>query len=62
MGPEHGTPKYKKQVKEIVGHWNRCDFEEDEITSFLMMFIMDKSYARAAICEAENKIKKTIKK
>lgn len=56
--PEWGTERYKRQVDTIYTQFTTSSLEQEHLSSFLMMFIMDKSYNRAAICEAEKKILK----
>ena len=53
--PEPGTKEYQDQVNRIVtvGKNSDIDFSNKrESSNFLMMFVMDMSFHRAAICEA----------
>ena len=62
MGPEYGTQEYKNQVETIKKFLQETkDIKESEIQQILMMFILDTSYSRAAICQAEKEFKKEMK-
>lgn len=56
--PKWGTERYKRQVETICKQFLTSALEEAHLAQFLMMFILDMSYNRAAICEAEKKIRK----
>lgn len=58
MGPEPGTPKYKEQVEAITSALRDVPMEQDELSSFLMMWITDRAFSRAAICEAEKLVRR----
>lgn len=60
MGPEYGTEKYKSQVDTIVCGLGSVPMYKDELSSFLMMYILDESFSRAAICEAEKIIRRKL--
>lgn len=53
MGPDFGTSEYKDQVERIVKGLTDVEMAPDELPQFLMMWILDPNYSRAAICEAE---------
>lgn len=62
MGPEWGTPEYQDQVDQIVKFLgDRDDLTEEEVDLGLMMYVMDTSFARGAICQARKEIIKKIK-
>lgn len=56
MGPDYGSEEYKEQVEQIVLALGNQGFTEEKLDGFLMMFILNHSYSRAAICEARKKI------
>lgn len=56
--PKWGTDEYLSQVDTIYTQFMTSPLEEEHLAQFLVMFIQDTSYNRAAICEAENKIRK----
>ena len=59
MGPEYGTEKYKNQVETIKKFLNSVkDMGEHVVQETLVMFMIDTSYSRAAICQAEKEFKK----
>ncbi len=57
MGPEYGTDAYKQQVETIrtVIGGAAADMKEAERMS--MLYIMDTSFSRAAICQALKEVK-----
>jgi len=57
MGPRVGTSEYKEQVVTIVTALGQVPMEPQELPMFLMMYITDRTYSRAAICQAEKEIK-----
>ena len=58
MGPAFGTDEYKQQVEQIVQALSSVPMEPGELSGFLMLYILDESFSRAAICEAEKLIKR----
>lgn len=61
MGPAFGTEAYNGQVETIVTAIGEvADLTAEEFPKFLMMYITDTSFSRAAICEAENRLRKII--
>lgn len=58
MRPEYGTDGYKEQINTITTALRDVPMEESELPSFLMLYIMDRSFSRAAICEAEKNIRR----
>jgi len=52
--PEPGTERYKEQVERILKLLRGAKAKtQDEVERLLMLYILDMSYARPAICEAE---------
>lgn len=60
MGPEYGTEVYKNQVDTIKKQLSFWVIEDKgfSVGQVIMMFILDISYSRAAICQAEKEWKK----
>lgn len=58
MGPDAGTPDYKRQVEMITNQLRGVPMLESELDQFLCIYVMDRTIARAAICEAEKLIQK----
>lgn len=56
--PEYGSQEYKNQVETIFKIISTTDCIIDELPRFLLPFIMDMEYHRAAICEAEKRLKR----
>jgi hypothetical protein len=48
----------KRQAETIAKALRDVPMEKDELPSFLMMWVEDMTYDRAAICEAEKLIRK----
>lgn len=44
-------------VETITAQLDGVEMEKSELPTFLMMYIMDRDYDRAGICEAEKKIR-----
>lgn len=61
MGPSKGTSEYDDQVDAICTLFNNRQLSSKSLNHFLMSFILDTSYSRAAICEAEHKIRNSLK-
>ena len=60
--PDPGTKEYDDQVSQIFVKFTKLGLLETELHDFLLNFyIVDMSYNRGAICDAETKIKKFLK-
>lgn len=61
MEPEYGTPKYKEQVDRILTALTGSGVTEDkQIDGIMLLYAMDMSYSRAAICEAEKRYRREV--
>ena len=59
MGPKQGTDEYKNQVETIKGFVSRVwSLGKDAVNSALLIFVLDTSYSRAAICQAESEVRR----
>jgi hypothetical protein len=56
MGPEHGTQAYRDQVETISTALKYVPHEM--LGDALMLYVLDTSFSRAAICEAEKVLRK----
>ena len=54
--PEYGSDDYKNQVLTMYKVISTSDCTRDEVDKFLMPYIMDMSYHRAAIAEARKRL------
>ena len=62
FGPERGTPKFQEQVDRILKVLNNAKPQtEDEISGIVLMYVLDTSYARGAIAEADSKYRKQLR-
>lgn len=60
MGPKYGTPEYHEQVDRIC---KACaDVPLGLLPAALMLYALDKTYSRSAVCEAENILKRNFYK
>jgi hypothetical protein len=62
MGPKPGTPEYKQQVETIVTALGSTPMKSSELPQFLMLYILDPSFSRGAISEAEKKLRSALGK
>lgn len=60
MGPTWGTPECKEQVETITTALQSVPL--NLLPTALMMYILDTSYSRPAICEAEKILRKRFEK
>jgi hypothetical protein len=51
---------YQQQVETIRKQAQAAGITAAELPRFLLLFIMDLSYDRAAICEAEKELRRTL--
>jgi len=56
MGPVKGTPEWKNQVDTIWTQFTAAALTKEDLSQFIFMFLLDRSYSRSAIAEADHKI------
>ena len=58
MGPDRNTPKWHEQVERVlIAMRNVEPKDREERGQLMLMYVLDTSYARCAILEAERKYK-----
>lgn len=58
--PEPGTPAYEAQVNEIVDFVSVQGRPEVDLPDMLLLWILDMSYHRGAICEASKRLRRDL--